>query len=256
VTWDFVHRPYVAGWDLQYCVGCRFLSHSSGNLLDRKKHERLNLLRILAISDTHELHRDLDRLPESDLLIHGGDWTFFSKRASAIEDFDEWLAEQPVRCRSVLVPGNHEFYREADRSRRMLTSSAIVLIEEAVTVNGLKIWGSPITPLYGGAFGISDPEKRAAHYATIPSDTHILVTHGPPYGILDGKPGTTEHFGCPELLKAVKRVKPLLHIFGHVHSGYGILQTPDTTFINASLLGPDGYILNKPVLIDLPRRKG
>jgi Icc-related predicted phosphoesterase len=211
-------------------------------------------LRILALSDTHELHRELDRLPEADLLIHAGDWTFFSKSVSAIEDFDFWLGEQPIRHRSVLVPGNHEFYLEADRSRRSLTSSATVLIEESLTVDGLKIWGSPITPLDGGAFGVSNPEIRAAHYTKIPMDTHILVTHGPPFGILDGKPGTSEHFGCPALLQAVRRIKPLVHIFGHVHIGYGIWQSADTTFINASLLGPDGDILNKPILFNLPQR--
>lgn len=210
-------------------------------------------MRILALSDTHELHRELDRLPASDLLIHAGDWTFFSKRLSAIEDFDEWLGEQMVRYCRVLVPGNHEFYLESDLSRRSLTDNATVLIEEAVTTGGLNIWGSPITPLFGGAFGNSDPASRATHYAAIPSDTHILVTHGPPFGILDGKPGTSEHLGCPQLLEAVQRVKPLLHIFGHVHSGYGVCQTPDTTFVNASLLGPDGAISNKPIIIDLPK---
>lgn len=210
-------------------------------------------MRILALSDTHELHRELDRLPESDILIHAGDWTFFSKKLSAIEDFDGWLSEQPVRKRCILSPGNHEFYLEADASRRSLTPSGTVLMEEALSVEGLNIWCSPVTPLYGGAFGISDPAKRAAHYERIPANTHILVTHGPPYGILDAKAGTTERFGCPELLNAVQRIKPLVHIFGHVHIGYGILQTADTTFINAAVLGPDGDTKNKPILINLPR---
>jgi len=210
-------------------------------------------VRILALSDTHELHRELDRLPESDILIHAGDWTFFSKQLSAIEDFDEWLSEQPVRNRCILCPGNHEFYLEADVSRRSLTPTGTVLIEQALSVAGLNIWCSPITPLYEGAFGITDPARRAARYAKIPADTHILVTHGPPFGILDGKPGTTEHFGCPQLLKAVQRIKPMLHIFGHIHSGYGILQTADTTYINAAVLGPDGDAKNKPILMNLPR---
>ena len=102
---------------------------------------------------------------------------------------------------------------------------------------------------------MSDPAKRAASYAAIPSDTQILITHGPPYGILDGEPGTSEHLGCPELLKAVQRIKPLVHIFGHVHSGYGVLDTSETTFINASLLGTKGDIANTPILFDLPQRK-
>ncbi len=112
--------------------------------------------------------------------------------------------------------------------------------------------GFPSHSLYGGAFGISDPRGRALHYAQIPADTHILITHSPPYGILDGRPGTNEHQGCPELLEAVTRIRPLLHIFGHVHSGYGILETAYTTFVNAALLGPDGDIANRPILFNLP----
>jgi Icc-related predicted phosphoesterase len=215
----------------------------------------VSLLRILALSDTHELHRELNRLPEADLLIHAGDWTFFSKRMSVLSDFDEWLKEQPIRRQIILVPGNHEFYLEADASQRARTASASILMAEPLSIDGLNLWGSPVTPLYGGAFGLSSAESRAAHYAAIPLDTHILITHGPPYGILDGKPGTSEHLGCPQLLEAVLRVKPLVHIFGHVHTGYGIQVNADTTFINAALLGPDGDMLNKPVLFDLPRRE-
>jgi Icc-related predicted phosphoesterase len=191
-------------------------------------------LRLAILSDTHEQHRDVD-LPAVDLLIHADDWTFFSKRMKAVEDFNDWLAEQPIRHKTVLVPGNHEFYLEADPPRRSLTDNATVLIGERLSVEGLNLWGSPVTPLYGGAFGISDPKGRALHYAQIPADTHILITHGPPYGTLDGLPGTNEHQGCLVLLEAVKCIRPLLHIFGHVHSGYGILQTADTTFVKAAL---------------------
>jgi Icc-related predicted phosphoesterase len=208
-------------------------------------------LRIAIISDTHELHRDVD-LPKVDLLIHAGDWTFFSKKMNAVDDFNAWLTEQHIRHGVVLVPGNHEFYLEVDSSLRSLTDNATVLIGERLSMQGLNIWGSPVTPLSGVAFGISDPKERARYYAQIPDDTHILITHGPPYGILDGPPGTNQHRGCPELLNAVKRIKPLLHIFGHVHTGYGIHETTNTTFVNAALLGPDGDIANKPILLNLP----
>jgi Calcineurin-like phosphoesterase len=156
-----------------------------------------------------------------------------------------------IRHGTVLVPGNHEFYLEADPSRRSLTDNSTVLIGERLSVRGLKLWGSPVTPLYGGAFGISDPRGRALNYAQIPADTHILITHGPPYGILDGLPGTNEHQGCRVLLEAVKRIRPLLHIFGHVHSGYGILETLEMTFVNAALLGPHGDIVNRPIMFNL-----
>lgn len=208
-------------------------------------------MRIAIISDTHELHRDVD-LPEVDLLIHAGDWTFFSKKLNAIEDFNDWLAEQHIQHGAVLVPGNHEFYLEDDWSRRSLTDHATVLIDESLSVQGLNLWGSPVTPLLGGAFGISDPRERARHYAQISAGTHVLITHGPPYGILDGTPGTTQHQGCRELLDAVQRIKPLVHIFGHVHAGYGIHERAGTLFVNAALLGPDGDIANKPILLNLP----
>jgi predicted phosphodiesterase len=98
-------------------------------------------LRIAIVSDTHELHRDVD-LPEVDLLIHAGDWTFFSKHMKAIEDFNNWLDEQHIRHGTVLVPGNHEFYLEADPSRRSLTHNATVLVGERLSVRGLNLWGS------------------------------------------------------------------------------------------------------------------
>jgi Calcineurin-like phosphoesterase len=101
--------------------------------------EETSTLRLAILSDTHEQHRDVD-LPAVDLLIHAGDWTFFSKRMKAVEDFNDWLAEQPIRHKTVLVPGNHEFYLEADPPRRSLTDNATVLIGERLSVEGLNLW--------------------------------------------------------------------------------------------------------------------
>ena len=170
-------------------------------------------LTIVCISDTHELHRELD-VPNGDILIHAGDFTMFSRSAAAILDFSEWICELPHRWK-ILIPGNHEFFLESDRSRRRLINNAAVLINECVEVAGLKIWGSPVTPLYGGAFGLSSSADRTRLYAGIPTDVDILVTHGPPFGILDRSPGTPHHAGCPQLLEAVTRLKPQLHVFGH-----------------------------------------
>jgi hypothetical protein len=105
-----------------------------------------------------------------------------------------------------------KFFLEADPSRRSLLSNATVLINEGVKINGLRVWGSPTTMLYGGAFGLSKAADRHRLYATIPDDTDLLITHGPSYGIWDCAPGSDYHAGCPELLEAVQRVKPKLHI--------------------------------------------
>jgi hypothetical protein len=80
--------------------------------------------------------------------------------------------------------------RLLDRERRALLSDATVLINEGIEIDGHRIWGSPVTPLYGGAFGLISPEDRKRLYARIPEDTDSLITQGPPYGILDVTPGS------------------------------------------------------------------
>jgi len=203
---------------------------------------------LVILGDTHELHREID-VPAGDLLIFTGDLTMFSKSMAAIEDFDNWLGELPHRWKLV-VPGNHEFFLEADPHRRSMISNASVLIDEAVTIAGLKIYGSPMTPLYGGAFGKSSPADRARHWAKVPADTNILITHGPPFGILDLSPGQPERMGDPELLTRVRELRSLrLHSFGHVHGGYGTLEKDDVVFVNAALMGHLGGIDRAPVVL-------
>ena len=201
-------------------------------------------LRLLLLSDTHELHREID-LPPADLLLHAGDWTMFSKRASAICDFDDWLGEQNLSHGAVGCPGNHEFYLEHDHSRASLTPHLRILNGSEVKIAGLRIWGSPVTALYGGAFGLCNSTQRAKHWAQIPNGIDILITHGPPLGVLD------HGHGDAELLQAVRRIRPKLHLFGHVHAGYGVVENEGTTFVNAALLGPDGDLVHSPLSLEV-----
>lgn len=150
-------------------------------------------------------------------------------------------------------PRQSRVFLESDPSRRSLLSNATVLINEGIEIQGLRIWGSPVTPLYGGAFGLSSAEDRRRLYAQIPEDTDILVTHGPPYGILDSTSDSGVHSGCRELLDVVVRLKPRLHVFGHVHGAYGIFQTDDTVFVNAALLGRHGDIDKAPIVLRISR---
>ena len=200
---------------------------------------------LVLLSDTHELHREVD-IPLGDLLIHAGDWSMFDKSLNAIKDFASWFTSLPHRHK-ILVPGNHQFRLEQDPSVSRLFRGATLLIDQPVVIEGLNIYGSPVTPLYGGAYGMSSPADRVKHWANVPEDTDVLITHGPPYGILDQAPHVLHHGGDPELLEAVQRLQPRLHVFGHVHSAYGIQETGDTTFINCALLGGDGGIEHEPV---------
>ena len=208
-------------------------------------------MRIVCIADTHELHRELV-VPPGDLLIHAGDITVLSKRPWMYPHFDTWLGELPHRHK-IVIPGNNDYLLEEARERRVITN-AILLVDSGVEVEGISIWGSPVTPLYGGAFGKSRPEDRQRHWAQIPQGLDILVTHGPPFAILDHGGSAERREGCPQLLEAVFRASPRVHVFGHIHRGYGTLRTSDTLFVNASLLGEDGGLSRKAIMIDLEAR--
>jgi Icc-related predicted phosphoesterase len=99
----------------------------------------------------------------------------------------------------------------------------------------------------GGAFGLSRAEDRTRLYSQIPPDTRILLTHTPPFGVLDGEP----HAGCPELRAAVIRLRPRLHVFGHIHDGYGTRATRHTMFVNAALFGEHGDLDKQPIVLEL-----
>ena len=212
-------------------------------------------MKVVCLSDTHNLHRTITAHIEGDLLIHAGDFSFFFDDMPAILDFNTWLGELRFRHK-IVVPGNHEQIMYQRPDLRHLITNATLLINEAVTVEGVKLWGSPVT-CDDEAFGCSTPKERRALYASIPEDTDILVTHGPPYGVLDEEfKAKGVHRGCPELLTAVQRVKPQFHIFGHVHASRGAVPTEETVFVNAALLGWSGGLEYAPISFTFPRKVG
>jgi Calcineurin-like phosphoesterase len=107
---------------------------------------RTPLMRIVCISDTHELHPELV-VPPGDILIHAGDFTFFSEHPWMFHHFDLWLGELPHRHK-IIIPGNHDYFLEEARDRSVITN-ATLLVGSGVEVEGLRIWGSAVTPHYG-----------------------------------------------------------------------------------------------------------
>jgi predicted phosphohydrolase len=175
-------------------------------------------VRLVFMGDTHDHHRDV-QVPDGDILIHVGDLTMFSRDLAVIEDFDDWLGEQPHEHK-IVVPGNHEFFLEADPGRRSLLGNAHVLINDSVVLCGLRFWGSPTTPLHAVAFGRSSARDRQQIWSSIPKDLDVLITHGPPHSILDTTTRNQEAIGDPELRAAVFEKKPL------VHAGNSVLRAP------------------------------
>lgn len=191
-------------------------------------------LRVVCVSDTHGHHRETV-MPPGDVLIHAGDLTT-AGHLGELDDFDAWLGSlnHLYRYKDVIC-GNHDFcfQEQASRARARITN-AIYLEDEAVTVEGIKIYGSPWQPWFcDWAFNLQRGPEIAAKWKLIPDDTQILVTHGPPQGILD-RTNRGDLAGCRDLLDRVLEVKPRLHVFGHIHEAAGRSDIDGIAFVNAS----------------------
>lgn len=208
-------------------------------------------MKIVCISDTHEKHRHV-KLPKGDLLIHAGDFTWAGKQQPTF-DFLDWMEAQPFKHK-IFVSGNHDFYFEHGKNLKQLEGRNFhYLVNEKTVMDGrISIWGSPFTPEFLSWAFMGTSRELETIWGGIPDRLDILITHGPPFGILDR---TTEGVpaGCPKLLEAVQRKKPRIHIFGHIHEGYGMQEKNGTLFINASLCNANYDLVNAPVAIDFPR---
>lgn len=79
-----------------------------------------------------------------------------------------------------------------------------------------------------------------------------MVTHGPPFGILDQAEDGV-HAGCPTLLKYVQEIKPKVHIYGHLHNSHGQKELDGTRYFNVSMMNEKYEIVNKPTVIEIVR---
>ena len=101
------------------------------------------------------------------------------------------------------------------------------------------------------AFNLPRGEPLREKWALIPAGTDVLVTHGPPRGHGDRVAFGGEHVGCEDLLSAVERLAPRLHVFGHIHEGAGVTRNAATTFVNAASCDLFYEPTQPPILFDL-----
>ena len=194
-------------------------------------------MRIVMVSDTHGLHDRITALPAGDVLIHAGDFMNGGYDTRELLSFNHWLGKQDFEHR-IVCSGNHDrrFQDSPDQARALLTN-AIYLENSGVTINGVSFWGSPYTPEFlNWAFMYPRGAAAERYWSQIPAGLDVLITHGPPHGILDQTAPGEAHLGCEELLHAVEVKKPRLHVFGHIHGGAGIADNGTTQFVNAAYL--------------------
>lgn len=194
-------------------------------------------LRMTFFSDTHCKHRRVS-LGSGDLLVHCGDFT--SRGAiKDVEDFADFMKNQDFEMK-VVIAGNHDFCFEDNRkeeAEKTLKDAGLVYLNDSgINWRGLNIWGSPIQPwFHDWAFNRQRGEEISKHWQMIPPETDLLITHGPPFGILD-QCISGERVGCQDLLDVVRRIRPKIHAFGHIHEAYGQQLLDETLYINACSL--------------------
>ncbi|HET7896251.1 MAG TPA: metallophosphatase domain-containing protein [Flavisolibacter sp.] len=208
-------------------------------------------MKFVAISDTHCRHRSL-RLPKGDVLLHAGDIGYRSNREEVI-DFLDWFGQQPFAYK-IFTAGNHDFFFERTKAsviKSLLPDGVHYLFDEAITVNGIKIWGSPYTPwFYRWAFNKRRGQQLSKHWSKIPEDADVLLTHGPVYGILD-MVVNEQNAGDRDLLKRVLEIKPKAHVCGHIHEAYGTTKRQGIRFVNACVLNEAYELVNKPIQFEV-----
>jgi Icc-related predicted phosphoesterase len=206
-------------------------------------------MKLIFISDTHGKHHDI-QLPEGDILIHAGDLSSRGQ-AAELQDFLDWFSTRP-HTHKIFVGGNHDFMLERSPKAfaQLIPPNCTYLRNEAVVCEGIRIWGSPITPwFYDWAFNRRRGQDIRRYWDRIPDDTDLLVTHGPPLGILD-QTARGESVGCEDLLHAIQRIRPRIHVFGHIHEAYGQEEREGTLYLNASNLNLAYQAVNPPIAID------
>ena len=208
-------------------------------------------MRLVIISDTHGKHEELGVL-SGDVLIHCGDFCDgFKVDEAALRRIDDWFARQSFSL-IMCVGGNHDFAAEERFCRgRTVFENAVYLQDSSHSFHGVSFYGAPWVPMLAGwAFYLPDPEI-SERWRLIPAQTDVLITHTPPWRILDSPRVATVHAGCPHLRTRVEDVSPRIHCFGHNHASHGRRDTPSTTFLNASVIGVDYHVTNSPFVIEL-----
>lgn len=211
-------------------------------------------MKIVLISDTHGLFDKVD-VPDGDVLIHCGDITS-SGALSELARFNDQLRKLPHKHKLV-IGGNHDtMLQKKPQEARALLDAATYLEDEEIVIDGVRFYGTPWQPEYlCMAFNLpQEGEELQKKWDAIPDDTHVLITHCPPHGILDNLAGYGP-LGCKLLRERLKWLPELrLHCFGHIHPCYGMNQwlSDRVTFVNAALMIYDGgKHLREPIVVEL-----
>ncbi|KAK2467215.1 hypothetical protein APHAL10511_000764 [Amanita phalloides] len=243
---DIIHRQDATAWDRFISSPLIFLArwlYAAPSATSSSTSDKLPI-RLVCISDTHNTHHAQPHLPEGDILIHAGDLTQ-SGTDHELDDALAWLSSHP-HPHKIFIAGNHDVALASPQTLARIPPGLTYLENSFIELTlrsgrQLRIYGSPYTPKHGSwpfqypravrpkltgttttttaaAIGTLQAHPEAHEiWSQIPPLTDILITHGPPLAHLDA-----DRHGCDALLLALWRVRPKVHVFGHVHAGRGV----------------------------------
>jgi Icc-related predicted phosphoesterase len=209
-------------------------------------------MKIWHISDTHTYHRLLDVPTDIDMVVFSGDCSNPRDpytNEPEVRGFIDWYSSLKIPVK-IFVAGNHDTSIEKRLvTKEDFTKHGIIYLEnESITIDGIKIFGSPFSPTfgYGWAFNKDRNKLERIWRKIIDEDVDIVINHGPPKGILDlsfDRAGNLERCGDKSLLNRVMEVNPKLCLFGHIHDSGDIINQGtmklshlDTIFSNGSVM--------------------
>ena len=229
------------------------------------------MTKILFISDTHGFHRQLKIDSDIDMIIHCGDSTNYRelyKNQQEYEDFLDWYSNIPVKHK-LLCAGNHDIWATKKYNTDRVKELGITYLEhESITIEGLKIFMSPYTPIFGDWSFMIDRAKIDRYWQMTDDDIDIFICHGMPRAILDlshNREGTLEYCGDGALLKRLFKIKPLLFCGGHIHDSdgcfnYGVRTLEEyykTTFLNAALVRDRAFdkgLVHQGIIVEIENK--
>lgn len=213
-------------------------------------------MKIVFISDTHNKHRQLEKLPNADVIVHAGDFTSMGYEHE-IRDFFKWYSKLTQYKYKIAIAGNHERLFESNGllAKSHIPDNVVYLEDNEVVIKGIRFYGSPVSlPFYNWAF-MRPENKLKQHWEAIPDNVDVLITHTPPYGFCDFFEPKNENLGSPTLRDEIlMRIKPKISVFGHIHTGRGFKVFNETTFINAANTKEieRKYVMGfKPILVEI-----
>lgn len=197
-------------------------------------------MKILHLSDTHSNHFRLRDLPNADVVVHSGDFTMNGSEAEAI-DFMNWFCDLPYKHK-IFICGNHDdclYGANIDG----LDSNAHYLCNSSVEIEGVKFYGVPMF------MGDCITDRQFKNYKKIPTDTDVLITHSPAYGILDFDDNL--NYGSEELLSRISCIELKAHLFGHIHAQHGVKIVGTTIYSNGAMMNAEYNDVNNPIIIEI-----